>query len=44
LPTTAGEELILIERENPSGWARVRNASGSEGWVPLRTVELVRED
>jgi hypothetical protein len=44
LATTAGEELILIERDDPSDWARVRNAAGSEGWVPLRTVEVVPED
>jgi hypothetical protein len=44
LATTAGEELILIERDDPSGWARVRNAAGSEGWVPLRTIEPVPED
>jgi len=41
LATTAGEELTLIERDDPSGWARVRNAAGREGWVPLRTVEPV---
>lgn len=35
LATTAGEELILIERDSPSGWARVRNAAGSQGWVPI---------
>jgi hypothetical protein len=44
LATTAGEELILIERDGPSGWARVRNAAGSEGWVPLRTIEPVPGD
>ena len=44
LATTAGEELILIERDDPSGWARVRNVAGSEGWVPLRTIEPVLED
>ena len=44
LATTAGEELILIERDDPSGWARVRNVAGSEGWVPLRTIEQVPED
>ena len=41
LATSAGEELILIERDGPSGWARVRNAAGSQGWVPLRTIEAV---
>ena len=39
LAITAGEELALVERDNPSGWAWVRNAAGREGWVPLRTVE-----
>jgi hypothetical protein len=41
LATTAGEELTLIEHDDPSGWAWVRNAAGREGWVPLRTVEPV---
>jgi len=44
LATTAGEELTVIERDDPSGWAKVRNAAGSEGWVPLRTVEAIPED
>jgi len=44
LGTTAGEELILIERDGPGGWAWVRNAAGSEGWVPLRTIEPVPGD
>jgi hypothetical protein len=44
LATSAGEELILIERDGPSGWARVRNAADSEGWVPLRTIEPVPGD
>lgn len=38
LATTAGEDLTLVERDDPSGWAWVRNAAGQEGWVPLRTV------
>lgn len=41
LTTTAGEELTLVERDDPSGWAWVRNAGGEEGWVPLRTVAPV---
>lgn len=41
LATTAGEELTLVERDDPSGWARVRNMAGEEGWVPLRTVAPV---
>jgi hypothetical protein len=43
LATTAGEELMLVEADDPSGWARVRNAAGREGWVPWRTVEPVPE-
>ncbi len=38
LPTTAGEALTLVKRDDPSGWAWVRNAAGQEGWVPLRTL------
>jgi hypothetical protein len=41
LATTSGEELTLIKRDDPSGWAWVRNAEGREGWVALRTVEPV---
>jgi hypothetical protein len=41
LATTVGEELTLIKRDNPSGWAWVGNAAGREGWVPLRTVEPI---
>jgi hypothetical protein len=43
LATTAGEELAVIERDDPSGWVRVRNVAGQEGWVPLSTVEPVPE-
>lgn len=39
LATNAGEELTLLERDDPSGWALVRNAAGRTGWVPLSTVE-----
>lgn len=39
LSTTAGEELTLLQRDDASRWAWVRNAAGREGWVPLRTVE-----
>ncbi len=41
LATTAGEELTLINQDDPSGWAWVRNAAGRQGWVALRTVEPV---
>jgi hypothetical protein len=41
LATAAGDELTLIEQDDPSGWAWVRNAAGRQGWVPLRTVEPI---
>jgi uncharacterized protein YgiM (DUF1202 family) len=43
LATAAGEELTLLEQDDPSGWALVRNAEGREGWVPLSTIEPVPE-
>lgn len=43
LPTAVGEELTLLERDDPSGWAFVSNADGRQGWVPLNTVEPVAE-
>ena len=43
LATAAGEELNLLERDDPSGWALVRNAGGRKGWVPLSTVESIPE-
>jgi SH3 domain len=44
LATAAGEELTLLERDDPSGWALVRNAEDRKGWVPLSTVEPVPEE
>ncbi|MDR2983833.1 MAG: hypothetical protein LBV34_03235 [Nocardiopsaceae bacterium] len=41
LPTKAGEELTLLELDDASGWAWVRNAAGREGWVPVSTTEPV---
>jgi hypothetical protein len=44
LATAAGEELTLLERDDPSGWALVRNAEDRKGWVPLSTLEPVPEE
>jgi len=41
LATTAGEALTLVEGDDRSGWAWLRNEAGQEGWVPLRTVATV---
>jgi hypothetical protein len=34
LATAAGELLTVLVVDDPSGWARVRNALGHESWVP----------
>src|SRR5262249_44914231 len=39
LATSAGEDLTVLARDDPSGWLWVRNARGQEGWVPAGTVE-----
>ena len=41
LATTAGELLTVLVIDNPSGWTRVRNTLGREGWVPSDTIEPV---
>jgi D-aminopeptidase len=41
LPTTRGEELGVLRRDDDSGWLWCRNDVGREGWVPINTlVEL----
>lgn len=39
LPTTAGEPLTVIARDEDSGWIWVQSGTGREGWVPDDTVE-----
>ncbi len=36
LTCVAGEALVVVEASH--GWAWCRNASGAEGWVPLRNL------
>lgn len=43
LATTVGEALTLVERDDRSGWAWLRNQAGQEGWVPLRTIAAAPE-
>jgi hypothetical protein len=38
LPTMAGDVLTVVETDEASGWTRVRNAAGREGWVPNSTI------
>jgi SH3-like domain-containing protein len=41
LPTMIGDELTVLETDEISGWTRVRNVAGREGWVPDSTIEPV---
>jgi len=38
LPTSIGEVLEVVERDDESGWLWCRNEQGAEGWVPLSTL------
>jgi hypothetical protein len=38
LPTSEGETLEVIERDDESGWLWCRSSEGREGWVPSQTV------
>lgn len=40
IPTTPGERLLILKRDQTSGWTWVRNTAGSEGWVPDRTLDF----
>lgn len=42
LETVPGERLLVLREL--AGWLRVRNAAGSEGWVPAHTVQPAAEN
>jgi len=39
LATSAGEEFEVIRRDDESGWLWCRSDHGTEGWVPIGTLE-----
>ena len=41
LPTSAGDVLTVIARDDPSGWTWVRGHDGREGWVPNDTIDPI---
>ena len=41
LPTSVGEPLDVLHRDDDSGWLFCRNGEGREGWVPVSTVSDV---
>jgi hypothetical protein len=43
LPTSAGDVLEVVARDDESGWLWCRASDGREGWVPSRTLEPLDE-
>ena len=41
LPTDSGETLQVLEEDQQSGWVWCRSGTGREGWVPLKTVDVI---
>jgi hypothetical protein len=41
LPTSVGERLDVLRRDDDSGWLWCRNGGGREGWVPVSTISDV---
>ena len=41
LPTDSGETLQVLEEDQHSGWVWCRSGTGREGWVPLKTVDVI---
>ena len=39
LSTHVGELLDVLAEDNASGWLWCRSGGGSEGWVPINTLE-----
>lgn len=38
LPLTRGQEVLVIEQDEPSGWWWCRDDRGREGWVPMAAL------
>ena len=38
LSVDPGAVLVLVERDDESGWHWCRDGSGREGWVPMRSL------
>jgi hypothetical protein len=37
----AGDELIVLERDDDAGWLWCRNAAGDEGWIPTQVLKAI---
>lgn len=41
LSTEVGEVLEVLARDLESGWLWCRSRTGNEGWVPVKTLEVI---
>jgi hypothetical protein len=41
LAVVAGEVLVVVARDDESGWLWCRDDEGEEGWVPLRSLRAI---
>ena len=41
LPTSVGERLDVLHRDDDSGWVWCRDGDSREGWVPVSTISDV---
>ncbi len=44
LPVEPGAVLLVVARDDESGWLWCRDTRGGEGWVPARSLEAVSGD
>lgn len=40
LATSAGDSLLIVDEDLPSGWSWCRSVDGREGWVPMNTLRI----
>lgn len=41
LELTAGEEVVVLDRDDASGWWWCRRNDGAEGWVPISALDPI---
>jgi len=41
LASRLGDELIVLERDDESGWLWCRNDMGEEGWIPMKVLDAL---
>ena len=41
LELAVGEEVVVLDRDDVSGWWWCRRADGAEGWVPVSALDPI---